>query len=438
MVWTADDLVAAVRVRAQMPDAAGDGAITDADILTLANEEIALRLVPLVRRSRGDYFVSTHDVDIVSGTASYRVPTRAQTSGLRELTIVDPSGREWPVPQMHLEDAGPAQIYGGGWDAVRFYMEGPNVVLVLDKSGSMVSDPNGFWDHDNDPGTAPVTRWSSLHTVVETLTTDFGDAINFGAHLFPSVNATAQYSFESCIVDANITVAVAASNKDAILAGIPAEDNVTLRGGTPIASGVIVAVDHLKTLDPLVPRAIVLVTDGAANCAAGAEAPELFEVYDENVHTVVGDAFTIDGIPTYVVGVGIADVVSSTEQDGNPDSTNTFSRLNELATDGGKPRSDPSQKFYNTINQIELAAALGEIAFDALTCIIPLESSQIAPGGTGVEVDGAPIPFVTDCSTQDGWMYTNPQGPFDAIRLCGSACGGLKLVGEASITVCQL
>ena len=130
MVWTADDLVAAVRVRAQMPDAAGDGAITDADILTIANEEISLRLVPLVRRSRGDYFVTTHDVDIVNGTGAYRVPERAQTSGLRELTIVDSSGREWPVPQMHLEDAGPAQIYGGGWDAVRFYMRGPDVVLV--------------------------------------------------------------------------------------------------------------------------------------------------------------------------------------------------------------------------------------------------------------------------------------------------------------------
>jgi hypothetical protein len=130
MVWTADDLVAAVRVRAQLPASAGDGAMTDADILTLADEEIALRLVPLVRRSRGDYFVSTHDVDIVSGTGSYRVPSRAQTSGLRELTIVDSSGREWPVPQMHLEDAGPAQIYGGGWDAVRFYMRGPDVVLV--------------------------------------------------------------------------------------------------------------------------------------------------------------------------------------------------------------------------------------------------------------------------------------------------------------------
>jgi hypothetical protein len=69
-------------------------------------------------------------VDIVNGTGAYRVPERAQTSGLRELTIVDSSGREWPVPQMHLEDAGPAQIYGGGWDAARFYMRGPDVVLV--------------------------------------------------------------------------------------------------------------------------------------------------------------------------------------------------------------------------------------------------------------------------------------------------------------------
>lgn len=130
MVWTADDLVAAVRVRAQLPAVAGDGAMTDADILTLANEEISLRLVPLVRRSRGDYFVSIHDVPIVNGTGAYRVPERAQTSGLREVTILDSSGREWPVPQMHLEDAGPAQIYGGGWDAVRFYMRGPDVVLV--------------------------------------------------------------------------------------------------------------------------------------------------------------------------------------------------------------------------------------------------------------------------------------------------------------------
>jgi hypothetical protein len=89
-----------------------------------------LRLVPLVRRSRGDYWVTTHDETIVSGTASYRVPERAQASGLRDLSIVDDAGREWPVPQMHLEDRGIAEVYGGGIACTRFYMEGANVVLV--------------------------------------------------------------------------------------------------------------------------------------------------------------------------------------------------------------------------------------------------------------------------------------------------------------------
>lgn len=314
----------------------------------------------------------------------------------------------------------------------------PNVVLVLDKSASMNSDTDGLWDHDDDPLTPPVTRWSSLHEVVESLVTDFDVAINFGAHLFPSTAATSQYSAEACPVDATIDIAVAPTNSAAVLAGIPAADEPHFRGGTPIAAGMTVAVDHLKTLDPNVPRAVVLVTDGAANCAAGAMAPPLFESYDESVHTVVGDAFTVDDIPTYIVGVGIEDIVSPIAKDGNPDGVNTFERLNELATDGGKPRSDPAQKFYNTINQIELAAALGEIALDAMTCIIPLESNQIAPGATGVEVDGAPIPFITDCATQDGWMYTHPDGPFDAIRLCGSACGGLKAIGQAQLSVCML
>ena len=314
----------------------------------------------------------------------------------------------------------------------------PNVVLVLDKSGSMVAEGTGFWDHDDDPITLDVSRWSSLHGVVEALVTDFDDSINFGAHLFPNKAATLAYNEQACPVDAAIDIAVAGTNKDAVLAGIPGADADSLRGGTPTATAMMVAIDHLKSLDPDVPRAVVLVTDGAANCQAGAVPPELFEVYDETVHTVVADAFTIDEIPTYVVGVGIQDLTSETASDGNPDATNTFERLNQLAGDGGKPRDDPDQKFYHTNNQIELAAALGTIALDALSCIIPLGGNQISQGGTGVQIDGLPIPFITDCSTQDGWMYTNPDGPFDAIRLCGSACGGLKIVGQAEISVCML
>lgn len=35
-------------------------------------------------------------------------------------------------------------------------------------------------------------------------------------------------------------------------------------------------------------------------------------------------------------------------------------------------------------------------------------------------------------------MYTHPDGPFDAIKLCGTACGGLKIAGQAELTVCMI
>lgn len=130
MTYTADDLVAAVRRRAQLPDAAADGAFTDADIVGIANEEIALHLVPIVRASREDYWTTSEDVTIVSGTASYRVPWRAQASGLRDVCLVDSAGRERPLARVSPTELGRIQSYGGSIDTTVFVMEGPAVRLV--------------------------------------------------------------------------------------------------------------------------------------------------------------------------------------------------------------------------------------------------------------------------------------------------------------------
>lgn len=127
MPWLADDLVASVRRRAQLPDATADGAISDNDILDIANDEIALRLVPLVRSAREDYFVEYEDQSIVSGTARYRVPENAQGSGLRDVTIIDEAGNEHSIPRVSLEEAGEIERYG---TSRVFVMEGPNVRLI--------------------------------------------------------------------------------------------------------------------------------------------------------------------------------------------------------------------------------------------------------------------------------------------------------------------
>ena len=309
----------------------------------------------------------------------------------------------------------------------------PNMVLVLDKSGSMVANPDGYWDHDADANTPKITRWNSLFQVVQSIVNDFDANINFGANLFPSTSAKKAYDASACVVNANVEIAVAPMNKDAILNGIPQAGDTSLVGGTPTFSGVTAALNHLKSLDPNVPRAILLVTDGAANCAVGAVVPGLFETYDQALHTLVGDAWTKDNIPTYVVGIDTKNVVSGNTQDGNPNNTNTFAKLNELAVQGGKPKDDPAEQFYNAVNQIQLKAALDVIAKDALSCIIPLDSEPAFPAFTKVLVGGKEVPKVMDCANENGWVYSNPMGPYDAIELCGTACSDLKIAKQADV-----
>jgi hypothetical protein len=309
----------------------------------------------------------------------------------------------------------------------------PNMMLVLDKSGSMVANPDGYWDADADPNTPKITRWNSLYEVVKVIVTDFDATINFGANLFPSTSAKKEYTVNACVVNANVEVAVAPMNSAKILNGIPQAGDISLVGGTPTFSGITAALNHLKTLDPMVPRAILLVTDGAANCAVGAAPPPLFENYDQTVHTLVDNAWMMDGIPTYVVGIDAKNVVSGNTQDGNPNNTNTYTKLNELAVQGGKPKDDPVEKFYNAVNQVQLKAALEVIAKDALSCIIPLDAEPAFPKFTKVLVGGKEVPMVMDCTMENGWVYTNPMGPYTAIELCGTACSDLKIAKQADV-----
>ncbi|MBK6923478.1 MAG: VWA domain-containing protein [Deltaproteobacteria bacterium] len=318
----------------------------------------------------------------------------------------------------------------------------PNVVLVLDKSGSMVSDNDvdgngemdGFWDHDADPMTPPISRWNSLYNVVEFVVDGFDTQINFGGVLFPSQNATNQYSANACKVATTPEIPVATTNAAAILAGIPPATATTeIQGATPATAGIQTALDHLATLDPEVPKFLILVTDGAANCSAdNPSPPDLLEVYDDNLPVLVGSAYTDLGVPTFVVGIDIVDALAGVGADGVPEA-NTFVELNAVAEAGGRPQPG-NEKFFNTVNELELMSALGEIAGAVVSCVIPLEPPPDYPDYVEVQVGGVDIPRVDDCSTEDGWVFSNPDGPYDSLELCGSACDQLIAVGTVDAT----
>ncbi len=299
----------------------------------------------------------------------------------------------------------------------------PAVMLVLDKSGSMFSNS---WDHDNDGNTPDITRWNSLHNVVTFILSNFDDSLAFGAQLYPSTFATQSYSQAACTTLTDPEVAVAENNQNAIINGIPGAMVTNQYGGTPASLGMISALGHLNGLDPDTPKAVILVSDGAANCTPNTNPPPLFENYDTGLHQIVSDAFVNDGIPTYVVGIDIVNQTSPSVQDGAPDNTNPYDRLNELADDGGVPKAG-NEKFYNSVNEIELQDALSEIATEVQSCIVPLGADPPEPDKVKIFVNDVEVPMVMDCENEDGWVYSVE---YTEVTLCGSYCEDLKMFGS--------
>ncbi len=318
----------------------------------------------------------------------------------------------------------------------------PNIILVLDKSGSMVN-PENNWDDDGDDAdddgfqddmpmmmaTPKVTRWRTLHEVVTLIGSEFDDKINLGANLFPSTDAQPVLGQAACLVNTDPEVPVAPMNANAVLAGIPPAGAADLAGGTPAEKGLTAAYNHLKALGGGNDPVSILITDGAANCSTSAPDDMALLDYDENLVPTVAAAFNTDGIPTYVVGIDISS---------EPDAQGiiTVDVLNDVANAGGVPKpNDPNEQFYNATNKEELTLALQEIVGQTIDCTIELEGGIPDNTEPSIEVDGVPYPQLDGptCGMDDGWILNEDVEP-PTIELCGAACIGFQNSGNLDLT----
>jgi hypothetical protein len=110
------------------------------------------------------------------------------------------------------------------------------------------------------------------------------------------------------------------------------------------------------------------------------------------VHTIVENARTQDNIFTYQIGIDISKLNTGGMQDGNPDNIVPYDKMNEIALLGGKPKDDPTEKFYAANNEIELKEALELIAKDALRGRDPI---PFMPGRVVLQ-DFTGVPAVVD------------------------------------------
>jgi hypothetical protein len=130
------------------------------------------------------------------------------------------------------------------------------------------------------------------------------------------------------------------------------------------------------------------------------------------------------------VGIAIRQQDTPSQADGVPDAINPHERLDELAEQGGRPREGEGSRYYATENQADLEAALQQIAGQQVSCVAPLDPQPEHPLFVELQVGAQTIDRVEDCATEDGWVFVNPDGPYDSIELCGTACDRLAAEGD--------
>lgn len=123
MAFTTANLLASVNLRAFAPVDATT--FSNADILSLADEEISTLLVPHLMSMREEYFVTYKDIPIISGTTAYDIPIRAIGLGVRSVALLTSSGSIRPLPLINITEIG-SNIQTG---VQGFYLMGNSIIL---------------------------------------------------------------------------------------------------------------------------------------------------------------------------------------------------------------------------------------------------------------------------------------------------------------------
>jgi hypothetical protein len=308
---------------------------------------------------------------------------------------------------------------------------------VLDKSGSMVAEQPGlgYWDHDANANTPKITRWNSLYQVVDTVVTKFNDKLNFGASLFPSKFAQHDYNSNACKVNAQRRDPGRPRTRTAILAGIPPALDDDAQGRDADGGGhARRARTHLKTLPADVPRAVLLVTDGAANCTMGADAAA---ACSRATTTTCTRSWATRSPRTRSRPTWSASTPRTRQSNRAGRQPGQHQHVHQAQRAGGPGRQAeerPGRRSSTTRpTRSSCRRPSTRSIADALSCMIPLDSEEPAkPELTKVKILGVEV-HVMDCAKENGWVYTNPNGPYDAIELCGTACTNLKQSGKAEV-----
>jgi hypothetical protein len=329
-----------------------------------------------------------------------------------------------------------------GTESVEAVLRTVNMLLVIDKSGSMT-----------DPLSADDSKWTAMKSALGSALENVKSEMNFGLvlypyspfHVIPEVNCDdtcCDVELGSAAVNVPITPGTISAPEIARQL-----DDTAPGGGTPTAAALDSALDYFVNGDGAsLPgnNYVLLATDGGPNCNGdlSCEADTCTTNLDgscpsgncckyENTRNQCLDdgsvlakleALTAAGVSTFVVGL--------------PGTQQYADYLNQFAIAGGVPSTSGDTSYY-AVSEAQGVDGLLSV-FDEITtqlvrsCDIPLSDAPSQPDLVNVAVDCDVVPQENDDGS--GWDFDEPSAP-TAVVLHGPVCDRLQQNGAKRIDV---
>lgn len=276
----------------------------------------------------------------------------------------------------------------------------PDVLLVLDKSGSMNNRPDNTTCQG---GCGASSKWAQVTAAIEHVV-GMTASVNWGLKLFATSN-------NGCAVDNGVEVPVGQSNAAAITSAIA---RAQLGSRTPTRLAESVGAAYLGTLTDQRPKYLLLATDGLPNCDPAATSTMADD--SAGAEQAVANALAA-GFPTFVIGIG---------------NTMAETTLDRLAIQGGVPQTGAATSYYQVGDTAGLVAALGRI-LGSVSCVFDLPAPPNSLDSTeNIAVLSNGVVLQRDASHVNGWDYTTE--PMQ-IQIYGPTCDALMAAKIGNIAV---
>ena len=275
-----------------------------------------------------------------------------------------------------------------------------NMLITLDRSGSMASDVNDNFVGADDER----SKWQIALSAIDLLLGRFGDQVRFGLQVFPhaaSVGCASCPSEFGCRAG-NILVDVGP--------GRAGDIDQALRDTspgccTPTGHTLDEILGYAQLADPDRDNFVLLIADGAENCGGDAVA--------------AAEALLAQEPPVRTFVVGFGQLINVDE-------------LNAIAEAGGTAR-DGELKYYQADDADALEEAFIEIAGEALACSYELDSVPSSPDDLEVYFDGELVE--RDLDRENGWDYDADD---NLLVFYGDACEALSSGQVSDLTITQV